>query len=162
MTCKDRLIEYLKKNGVQIQEERNIQKLPHKAYTAREIAEYETDVSFSQVAKVVIIQVSDSMVMLVLPASKRVDFRKLQVHWKTDKLSLAREVDFAGIFPDCELGTMPPFGNLYNLKIYVDRNLANEETIFFRIGTYTEIMSLKYSDFKRLTRPKVLDFAALA
>lgn len=51
---------------------------------------------------------------------------------------------------------------VYNLKIYVDRNLANEETFFFRIGTYTEIMSLKYSDFKRLTRPKVLDFAALA
>jgi Ala-tRNA(Pro) deacylase len=71
----------------------------------------------------------------------------------------ASELELAEIFSDCELGALPPFGNLYGLDVYVDRSLASDENIVFRAGTHTDTICIKYRDFARLTRPVVTDFS---
>jgi Ala-tRNA(Pro) deacylase len=72
---------------------------------------------------------------------------------------MADEERFAETFPDCEVGAMPPFGNLYGVPVCVDETLANDETIVFRAGTHTDTMSVAYADFERLVEPTVADFA---
>ena len=75
------------------------------------------------------------------------------------EVRLADEAEFADTFADCDLGAMPPFGNLYGLPVYVDATLAEDETIYFQAGTHTDTMSLEYADFARLVQPSVADFA---
>jgi Ala-tRNA(Pro) deacylase len=75
------------------------------------------------------------------------------------QIALASEGDFAGAFPDCDLGAMPPFGNLYNIPVYVDPVLAAEPEIYFQAGTHTETISMKYADYARLVRPVVAPFS---
>ena len=67
--------------------------------------------------------------------------------------------EFEDSFPDCEVGAMPPFGNLYGVPVYVEKTLAEDETMVFRSGTHTETMSVSYSDFERLVEPTVAQFA---
>ena len=73
---------------------------------------------------------------------------------------MARENEFAGIFPGCELGAMPPFGNLYGLEVFVAQRLTEDEQIAFNAGTHTELIQLSYADFERLVRPRVLKLSA--
>src|SRR5215204_6095058 len=75
------------------------------------------------------------------------------------EVHLAEEERFADAFPDCEVGAMPPFGNLYEVPVYVDRALVEDETIVFRSGTHTDTMSVSYADFEKLVRPTVADVA---
>ena len=74
------------------------------------------------------------------------------------EVRLAKEEEFAGLSPDCEVGAMPPFGNLYTLPVYVDKSLTEDETIAFKAGSHTITMSMKYADFERLVRPTVGEF----
>jgi hypothetical protein len=69
------------------------------------------------------------------------------------------ERDFASIFPDCEIGAMPPFGNLYDLRVYVDRTLTSDQTIVFQAGTHNDTMRIPYADFARLVKPTIVDIA---
>ena len=153
MKCQEQLEQYLQKQQVAYQ----IQHHPQ-AYTAQQIAECE-HISGNKVAKSVVISADNKMVLLVLPASCRVDLGKIQQHLGAQNVRLAREEEFQSVFPDCETGTEPPFGNLYNLPVYVEKSLTNQETIVFPIGTHTETMSLKYADFERLVQPTVAEFA---
>ena len=98
------------------------------------------------------------MTMLVLPASGRVDFRGAAKLLGVKKVRLATEAEFSQRFPDCKVGAMPPFGNLYEVLVYVDRALAEHAEIVFRVGSYTETMKIAYADFEGLVRPQVGDF----
>jgi Ala-tRNA(Pro) deacylase len=153
MQCKERLELYLQDNQVPYQEQQHT-----RAFSARRIAESE-HVSGKRVAKVVIVMVNDQMVSFVLPASFQIDFGKLQAILRTKEIRLASEAEFETAFPDCEVGSMPPFGNLYGLPVYVDHSLTTEESIIFPVGTYTDTMSLKYADFERLVHPQTAMFA---
>lgn len=153
MTARARLEAYLRENHVPFQ----VQHHPV-AYTAQEIAASE-HIPGKMLAKVVIVFANGSMVMLALPAPFRVDFAKAAAALGVKEVRLAREEEFAAAFPDCEVGAMPPFGNLYGLPVYVDKALAEDETIVFQAGTHTDTMSLKYADFERLVRPTVVEFA---
>ena len=93
-------------------------------------------------------------VMLALAASYRVDRTKAAVLVVTE-VRLAEEQEFAATFPNCEVGAMPPFGNLYGVDVYVDQTLADDETIVMRAGTHTDTLSLRYADFARLVQPSV-------
>ena len=75
------------------------------------------------------------------------------------EVHLAQEQEFAATFPDCQVGAMPPFGNLYNVPVYVDKPLADDDMIVVRAGTHTDTISLKYADFERLVKPTVADLA---
>ena len=153
MTCRERLEQYFRERGVRYQ----VRTHPE-AYTAQEVAAAE-HVSGYRVAKVVIATVDGNPVMLVLPAPHRVDLEKVRQAVGGQQARLAREEEFAALFPDCEVGAMPPFGNLYGLPVYVDRSLTADPEIVFNAGTHRETMTVAYADFERLTGAQVADIA---
>jgi|UniRef100_A0A7V2ZHA0 Ala-tRNA(Pro) deacylase len=128
------------------------------AFTAQEIAAV-SHVPGKNLAKVVMINVKGKLVMAVLPASYKVNVDELKEQLGTDSVKLAHEKEFMNIFPDCEVGAMPPFGNLYGMDVYVAKSLAEDEYIYFNSCTHTELIQMKYEDFQRLVQPKVLEFA---
>lgn len=151
MTCKDKLIAYLREQGVPFTLQQH-----RVAYTAQEVAASE-HLPGDIVAKVVIVFAGPEMLMLVLPASRRADLVKVALAAGVANAWLADEHELAEIFPDCELGAMPPFGNLYGIPVYVDERLAQNEYIVFQAGTHTDTISIAYADFARLVKPKVVD-----
>lgn len=128
------------------------------AYTAQEVAAAE-HVPGRLVAKVVIAFADDRMVMLALPAPEKIDLLKLAEEMCTDNVRLATEEEFASVFADCETGTMPPFGNLYGMPVFVDKRLAEDERIVFQAGTHTHTIALDYTAFAGLVHPRIADFA---
>ncbi len=128
------------------------------AYTSQEIAS-KSHVSGKEFAKTVIIKIEGKMAMTVLPASYQVDFNLLHEIFGTRKISLASEEEFKYLFPDCEVGAMPPFGNLYDMEVFVAETLSEDEDIAFNAGNHTEMIQLKYKDFERLVEPRVFKFS---
>jgi Ala-tRNA(Pro) deacylase len=151
--CKDRLEAYLRDEQVSFQ----IQHHPV-AYTAQEIAASE-HIPGRMLAKAVIVVADDQLVLLALPADSRVDLVKAAAVLGVQAVRLAREEEFEAVFPDCAVGAMPPFGNLYGLPVYVDKTLAEYDTIAVQAGSYTDTISLRYADFERLVQPTVAGFA---
>lgn len=125
------------------------------AYTAQEIAAL-AHVPGKDMAKTVIVSLDDRLAMVVLPASKRVSFDELRHVVGTSNVRLAREDEFARHFPDCEVGAMPPFGNLYGFDVYVDHALAEDDEIAFNAGSHTELIRMAYKDFEELVQPRVV------
>jgi len=153
MRGRERLEAYLRENGVRYE------LTPHpEAYTAQEVAATE-HVSGRQFAKVVIADVDGKHVMLVLPAAKRVDLVKLRAALGAKVARLAREEEFASEFPDCEAGAMPPFGNLYQMPVYMDRSLTEQPRIVFNACSHRETVSISTADYHRLASPAVIEFA---
>jgi len=123
------------------------------AYTALEVAA-SAHVSGRELAKTVIIKVDGKMAMVVLPAASRVAFDLLTKQIGGGQVELAVEQEFKDRFPGCELGAMPPFGNLYGMDVFVSESLAEEEDLAFSAGSHSELIRLKYEDFERLVKPK--------
>ena len=96
------------------------------------------------------------MTMIVLPSSYKIDFDLLKNMTGAKKIELAAEEEFKTIFPHCEVGAMPPFGNLYNLGVYVTESLTHDKEIAFHAGSHNELIKLEYKDFERIVKPKVL------
>ncbi len=154
MTMLRRLREYLDKEKV------SYEILTHgETYTAPELA-HALHVPGREVAKVVMLKVDERYVMTVLPANWKVDVKRLQDVFQTHHVRLATEEEFKALFPDCEVGAMPPFGNLYGLAVYVDQSLAADEDIVFPAGTHQDAVKLRYRDFANLVRPSVAEFHA--
>lgn len=149
MAVKEDLETYLKAQGVDFEEQRH-----RVAYTAQEVAASE-HISGKFVAKVVMVIADGETVMAVLPASFRLDLEAAAAAMGAKEARLAREMEFAAAFPGCEVGAMPPFGNLFGIPVLVDTSLAEDDRIIFQAGTHTDTMSLRYSDFERLVRPKL-------
>lgn len=128
------------------------------AFTAQEVAAAQ-HIPGRDFAKVVIAKTGDRFVMAVLPALHRLDLLKLAAVVPERPARLASEPEFAALFPQCEPGAMPPFGNLFGLDVYVDESLTREERIVFQAGTHTDTVRMRYSDFAGLVHPTVGDFA---
>jgi Ala-tRNA(Pro) deacylase len=128
------------------------------AYTAQEVAA-SVHVPGREMAKTVMVKIDDQLAMAVLPANRKVVLQDLREITGADKVKLATEDDFKSVFPDCEIGAMPPFGNLYGLDVYVAPGLTGDEEIAFNAGTHTEVIKMSYRDFERLVRPRVLSFS---
>ena len=128
------------------------------AYTAQRIAAL-SHISGKELAKTVMIKIDGTMAMAVLPASYRVDFEQLRQDLPGKKIELATEEEFKYLFPDCEVGAMPPFGNLYNMDVFVAESLAEDEEIAFNAGNHTELIQMTYADFNRLVKPKIMHFS---
>ena len=150
---KEVLKEYLESNNVHYE---LIEHSP--VYTAQEIAA-SAHIPGKQLAKTVMVKIDGDLAMAVLPAPYRVNFDRLKVLIGAKRVELATEVEFKDKFPDCEPGAMPPFGNLYGMKVYADENLAEEMGIAFCAGAHGELIRISYKDFENLVGPKVIDFA---
>jgi Ala-tRNA(Pro) deacylase len=105
------------------------------------------------------VKLDGKMAMAVLPASYKVDFDLLKSASGASKVELASEAEFKDAFPECEVGAMPPFGNLYGMEVFVAESLAEDEEIAFNAGTHTELIKLKYEDFENLVKPRKLKFS---
>ena len=124
------------------------------AYTAQEIAA-SAHIKGKELAKTVIVKIDGKFCMVVLPASNHVHMGHLQDALKADSVSLATEEEFKNLFSDCEVGAMPPFGNLYDMDVYVAEELTEDEEIAFNAGSHTELVKMAYKDFENLTKPKI-------
>ncbi|MEK6712290.1 MAG: YbaK/EbsC family protein [Nitrospinota bacterium] len=149
-----KLKEFLDSHGIKY---RIISHSP--AFTAQEVAA-SAHIPGKELAKVVMIKVGGKMAMAVLPASYRVEFRLLKELTGSESVELASEKEFKDLFPECEPGAMPPFGNLYGMDVFAADILAEDEEIAFNAGTHSELLRLAYADFERLVKPKVLKFSA--
>jgi len=148
-----KLKEFLDANGVKYVS------INHSAaYTAQEIAA-SAHVRGKELAKTVMVTLDGKMAMAVLPASRKISFDLLRAASGADDVQLAGERAFGDLFPGCELGAMPPFGNLYGMEVYVSKLLAADEEIAFNAGSHTELIRLAYKDFERLVGPKVAKIA---
>jgi Ala-tRNA(Pro) deacylase len=113
-----------------------------------------------EIAKTVVFVGDGAYGMAVLPGSARIDLEELRIKLGLGSIRLASEMELAKLFPDVELGAMPPFGNLYDhIPVYVDTSLADEETIAFNAGTHRDVLHMKFHDFKRFVHPAILSFA---
>jgi Ala-tRNA(Pro) deacylase len=128
------------------------------AYTAQEVAA-SAHIPGKELAKTVMIKVDGKMTMAVLPASYKIDFQQLRNAIGTDHVELATEADFKDRFPECELGAMPPFGNLFGMEVLVAQSLAEDMEIAFNAGTHRELVKLAYHDFNELVKPQLLKFS---
>lgn len=130
------------------------------AYTAREVAHLQ-HVPAREMAKVVMVKTADGKpMMLVLPATHRVDFSALDsaLHTRT---RLEEEREFCELFPDCETGAEPPFGNLFQLETLVDTSLTKDDEILFNAGSHRETLRMRYSDYAELVHPRIASFARM-
>jgi Ala-tRNA(Pro) deacylase len=128
------------------------------AFTAQEEAAV-SHVPGRSWAKIVVCFADEEPVLVVLPACFRVDFDALRALTGATAIRLGREEEFAGLYPDCQPGAMPPFGNLYLQRVFVDQTLVGEVEMVFNAGTHTDAIRMHYGDFVEVTRPVVGAFA---
>jgi Ala-tRNA(Pro) deacylase len=131
------------------------------AYTAQEIAAA-AHISGKELAKTVMIKIEGKLAMAVLPASYKISFDQLKAALDVNDVKLAYEQEFMDKFPDCEVGAMPPFGNLYGFEVYVAESLAEDEEIAFNACSHTELVKMRFDDFEKLIKPVRLKFSALS
>lgn len=146
-----KLKQYLDKNHV------HYVSIPHaSSYTAQQTAQI-AHIPGKELAKTVIVKVNGQFKLIVLPACSQLNFKTLETELGSKKVELARESEFKSLFPECELGAMPPFGNLYNIETYVSKDLHDDKKIAFNGGSHNELVQLDYEDFKKLAHPKEIE-----
>lgn len=128
------------------------------AFTMQEVAA-SAHIPGKQLAKTVIVKLDGEMAMAVLPASQKVIMQDLRDMTGSDNVKFATESEFEKRFPDCEIGAMPPFGNLYGMEVFVAESLAANDEIAFNACSHSEVIRMSYADFDRLVQPKVLNFS---
>jgi Ala-tRNA(Pro) deacylase len=152
MEIPKQLIECLDENKI------SYEVLHHpEAVTAQRIAQAE-HVKGRHHAKVVMVKSVDQHLMMVLPADHQIDLEKVE-NAIGNAVSLDQEQEFKSLFPNCAIGAMPPFGNLYGLPTYVDKSLAEQDYIVFEAGTHTDAIKMSYGDYEKIVRPEVKDLA---
>lgn len=150
MPMLDRLLAFLDENKV------GYTRHSHPtAYTAREVASVE-HVPAHKIAKTVVFSSENGFGMAVVPGDSMLDLEVLRGLLGVSRLRLATESELGELFPDCELGAMGPFGNLCGLPVYVDASLAGEQTIAFNAGTHRDVVHMRFDDYQRLVKPRML------
>lgn len=149
-----KLKEYLDREGVKYVT------ISHSlAYTAQEIAA-SAHIPGKEMTKVVVVKIDGRMAMALLPATHSVDLELLRQIAGAANIALADEREFKEKFPGCDIGAMPPFGNLYEMDVFAEDSLAQNEEIAFNAGSQTELIRLMYKDFERLAKPKIGRFSS--
>jgi len=127
------------------------------AYTAQRIAA-SAHISGKDIAKTIVIKADGKLMMAVLPASCKINLDLMKSALGVSSMEISSEKEFGAMFPDCELGAMPPFGNLYGMEVYVAEKLAHYEEIAFNAGSHRELIKLSYKDFEKLVKPRIISF----
>jgi len=148
-----KLVEYLDSQNIRYK------KITHsEAFTAQEIAA-SAHLPGKELAKTVMVKIDGNMAMAVMPASYKVNLDLLRKESHSSRVDLAKEDEFQEMFPQCEIGAMPPFGNLYEMPVFVSEKLAEDEYIAFNAGSHTELIQLSFKDYKNLVNPKIVKIA---
>lgn len=112
--------------------------------------------SSHDVAKTVMVKVDGKLAMAVMPANEWLNLENLRKASGARSVSLASESEFSDRFPECEIGAMPPFGNLYGLDVYAADTLSHEHSIAFNAGNHHELVRMGWSDYERLVHPRIM------
>lgn len=148
-----RLKEFLDANNIQYTV------ISHsRSFTSQETAA-SAHISGKELAKTIMVKIDGKMAMAVLPASDNIDLNILKKITGSNIVELANEREFKDMFPECEIGAMPPFGNLYGMDVFVSERLAEDEKIAFNAGSHRELLKMAYKDFERLVKPRVMKFS---
>lgn len=147
------LQRYLNNNGIPYQ---IIEHDP--AFSAQGVS-VATHVAEKEIAKTVILQIDGKFWMTVLRGDYKINLHMIKQAFAAHHVHLAHEEDLNTLFPDCQLGTMPPFGNLYGVPVLVDQALADDDQISFNACCYTKVVKIKYEDFRKLVNPLVGQYA---
>ena len=133
--------------------------IPHpRTCTAQQTAA-SVDVPGREMAKTVMVKIDGMLAMAVMPAPYQVDLHLLRKYTGAKFVELAEESEFTEAFPDCEMGAMPPFGNLYGMEVFVDTHLTEDASIVFNAGSLTELIKISYWDYARIVKPTVVSIA---
>lgn len=127
-------------------------------FTAQRTAQV-THIRGREMAKTVVLNMDGRACMAVLPAHYHVDFDKFRMLTGAETVELVKERELQKLFPDCETGAMPPFGNLYGMEVWVQDELSKDNEIAFNAGTHTEVMRMPWRDYENLVHPVIGDFA---
>lgn len=149
-----KLKDYLDSNGVMY-----ITMNHSPAYTAQQIAAT-SHISGNELAKTVIVRLDGNIAMAVLPASYRINMNLLKDAAGAEIIELATEQEFINLFPECEIGAIPPFGNLYKMPVYFASSLSKDKEITFNAGTHSELIKMLYKDYEKLVDPIVVKFSS--
>jgi len=152
MTCRERLEELFQKRKVGFDVVEHV-----KAAGAQRVARA-AGLPGRQVAKVVMVVADGDWAMMVLPATYKLSTRKARKVLRARRVRIAQEEEFADLFPDCEIGAMPPFGDFYGLPLYVDHSLMNVPEIGFTAGIHGETMRISFADYERVAKPTIANF----
>ena len=128
------------------------------AYTSQEIAAL-AHIPGKDLAKTVMVKLDGNLAMAVVPGSHKVDLRLLEAAAGARRAEVSTESAFKSMFPDCETGAMPPFGNLYGVPVFAAQSLSEDDEIAFNAGTHSELIRMPYRDFERLVQPKLGSFS---
>lgn len=153
MVVATRIKKYLEEQGVEYKAT-----VHPTAYTAQQVAQA-THTKGRSVAKVVMLKADGKLVMAVLPATHRVNLEKAKAVLAAQDVALAKEEEFKDLFPDCEVGAEPPFGNLYGVEMIADSVLWEDAQITFNAGTHSDAITIAFTDWLKLTNPKRAEFA---
>lgn len=156
MAIAKKLKELLKKEAVKFEHVTHTE-----VFTAQEVAAVEHERG-RHVIKTVVVKADENFVLAAVPAALKVDTEALAKLLGAKEVAVAEEQEFAHLFPDCEVGGMPPFGNLYDLPLWLDERLTKSEQVVFNAGTHTDTVKMSFSDYERLASPKVGAFAAMS
>ncbi len=133
------------------------QVIPHvPTYTSQDTAE-SAHISGMRLAKTLIVDADNELKMVVMPAPYMLDMEELAESLGVNQVYLAQEKDFKSLFPRCEIGAMPPFGNLYGIEVFVSRGLANQQTFYFTGGNHEELIEMEFATFVRLVDPIIIN-----
>jgi len=127
-------------------------------HTALQTA-WDTHTPSREFAKTVFVEVDGECAMAVLTASDQLSEQGLRASVGASSVHLLDESEIEKVCPDCELGAAPPFGNLYGVPVFVSPRLREDETITFNGGTHREAIRMRYEDFERLVRPRVVSLS---
>ena len=127
------------------------------AYTSQEVAA-SAHVSGKEMAKSVVVELDGRKALAVLPANRKIVIQDLREVTGCEDVKFVPEQDFKELFPDCEIGAMPPLGNLYGMDVYVSPELADQQEIAFNAGSHTDLIRMGYRDFEKLVQPRVMSF----
>ena len=148
-----RICEFLQGNGISYQ-----LKSHAPAFTAQQVAEY-THIPGKHMAKTIVVWVEDRLALAVVPATKELNLEYLRRQAEARSVRLAEEGEFVGRFRGCQLGTVPPFGNLFGIRTYVDYDLTLEDNIAFSAGTHTDMIEIRFVDYMRTAIPCVVEIS---
>ena len=151
MSVTKKLDDFLKASKIKYE------KITHaETFTSQETAQVE-HISGKEFAKVVMVKADGKDVMVVVPGAFKVDLSKIKALLKAKDVRLASEAEFTKLFPDCEKGAMPPFGDLYGVPSYVDKTIQDKGEIVFNAGTHRESIKMSYKDYAKVAQPKLAD-----
>ena len=150
MTASKKIIQFLKDQKIPFESFSHAE-----AFTAQEVAEAQ-HVPGRDLVKTVVVKTGTKFALAVVSAVQQVDLKRLSDVMGAPTV-LAEEKELFELFPGCELGAMPPLGNLYGIPVYADSSLKLDKYIFFNAGTHVDTIKMQYSDFEKTVNPKIGD-----